>query len=162
MDFLEGLELNLDKDREELRGIFVLGVIATLLTSREFLDFLVLGVPIRVILLGIILMWGAYAFFMVVGISGDWVNEPIVKVCYLMAYTLFVTGIGGTIGTFVTVLFALYVAPHFPLLVQDISILELGVGVSFFVAIKLGKGPGFAVKGQNHSQDTPQPEQTDE
>jgi hypothetical protein len=162
MDFFKGLELKLDKEREELRGLFVLGIIATLLTSREFLDFPILGVPTRTILLSLILSWGAYAFFMVIAISGDWVKEPIVKVCYFLAYNLFVTGISATIAALLFVTVAVYVFPYIPLLAQYVSGMILGIGVTFFLAINLGKGPGFVVKGEGYAQEASYPEQGDE
>jgi hypothetical protein len=89
-DFLDRLELRIDFDREELRAIFALGVIATLLTIKGALTFQILGLPVSELATFLVYGWGIYVFFMGLGISSDWVGETYAKLSYLIAYGWFV------------------------------------------------------------------------
>jgi len=94
--FYGTLELKIDADREEVRGIFVLGVIATILTARELLSYKLLGLPIQFYLTDLLYGWGAYTFLMVMGVSSDWLGERIAKACYVSAWWVFVTSLIGS------------------------------------------------------------------
>jgi hypothetical protein len=61
---------------EELRALFVLGVLATLLAGQQYyqgmsISFGILTMPVKDLVNIILLTWGSYAFFMVFALSKD-------------------------------------------------------------------------------------------
>ena len=91
-----------DLHKEEVRGLFVLGIIAALLAARSFLDFKidfeVVQFTIQSLLSFMIVGWGAYAFLMALGVSQDWIGKPLAKMCYALAWLSFIMGIGVSLG----------------------------------------------------------------
>lgn len=159
MCYLEERELNLNRSQEEVRGLFVLGIIATLLTSREFLDFMVLGYPIRTILIGLVVMWGAYAFSMVLAISSDWIGENAAKFAYMNAYVTFLTGIIGTLTTILIVGLDFLVLHAFPNISDPIETLVVAtpsfiIGIAITVkAARVGRPEILPLKGTSQPQE---------
>ena len=80
--------------KEEIRGLFVLGVIATVLAFRGDLQKIVspsggnLGALVPVLAL----TWGVYAFFMTIGISDDIFKAKACRVCTSIAKSIFWLG----------------------------------------------------------------------
>lgn len=100
-------------EREEVRGLFVLGVIAALLTARGFPDFPLSQVlTFHTAMNGLVMYWGLYVFFMALGVSPDWIDQDIAKGCYDFAKYLFIAGIGVMCGTVVVVVLS-YLFPTF-------------------------------------------------
>jgi hypothetical protein len=83
--------------REEARGLFVLGVIAALLAAKD-----VLGIDIRLnyglvintgALYPLIFFWGAYAFLMALAVSDDMFSSRIRRDLRSLAGVVFLLGI---------------------------------------------------------------------
>lgn len=99
-----------DLFREEVRGIFVLGVIATLLTLREFGPNPVLlanpAFALRDLELYFSGIWGLYIFFAAIAVSDDWIWPRLAKMCHVAAKTNFHVGIAVLLATFVMIAFS--------------------------------------------------------
>ncbi len=83
------------RDREELRGLFTLGLMAILITLRISQTEIVLVVfDKRFIITGILdltlALWGAYAFLIIVSLSGDILPERFCEVCYKIGVSFLV------------------------------------------------------------------------
>jgi len=78
--------------REEIRGMFVIGVVATLwaLLSQPSLG-LSAKLPLEVvaILYIVMLYWGLYAFFMAIGMSSDILNAELAQWAAWIGHSLF-------------------------------------------------------------------------
>ena len=78
--------------REEIRGMFVIGVVATLwaLLSQPSLG-LSAKLPLEVvaILYIVMLYWGLYAFFMAIGMSSDILNADLAQWAAWIGHSLF-------------------------------------------------------------------------
>jgi len=91
----------LNQAREELRGLFVLGVLASLLAGRE--NYKSVKIPFGTIEVDaiifanlILLLWGMYAFFMALSISDDVLPDfirPISEIFSSIALVFFMIGI---------------------------------------------------------------------
>jgi hypothetical protein len=85
--------------REQVRGLFVLGVIATLLGVRNEVDLMVKRGSIHAMISAgvsfLIFYWGLYAFLMSVAVSGDIFNKTTITISYTFAKAMFKIGIGG-------------------------------------------------------------------
>jgi len=81
--------------REEVRGIFVLGVIASLLAAKDILglalDFARFTYSSFLVIL--ILYWGGYTVLMAVGVSSDLFDEAFAARCETLARFMFVSGV---------------------------------------------------------------------
>lgn len=87
--------------REELRGLFIFGVLASLLAGREY--YTAVKIPFGTLEIDaiyfadlILLLWGAYAFFMALSISDDVLPNllrPLSKIFSTVATVLFMMGI---------------------------------------------------------------------
>lgn len=82
--------------REEVRGLFVLGVIATLLAIRDSLNFRLVawGFSGRDLTDVLIAFWGLYAFLMAIGVSGDLVRRGVARIAIVVARLMFSYGLG--------------------------------------------------------------------
>jgi hypothetical protein len=78
----EGLDLH----REEVRGLFVLGIIGVLLAIRNVVPW---NIPIYYLLL----YWGMYAFLMALGVSADIIEQPYSYAGMFLAKKMFGFGI---------------------------------------------------------------------
>ena len=83
-------------EREEVRGIFVLGIIATLLSIAQVAPKLQLpfGVPFVDAMYWLIVYWGSYLVFAVIGISRDWIRQSVAEWSYEFSSITFVGGMG--------------------------------------------------------------------
>ena len=98
---------------EEVRGLFVLGVIAALLSVRGFTDFpLLQDLTFRAAINVLIVYWGLYVFFMALAVSHDWINQRVAKRCHYLAKQLFIAGICSTCGAVVVMVLS-YLFPTF-------------------------------------------------
>jgi hypothetical protein len=81
--------------REEARGIFVLGVIASLLAAKDSLGLALdlAHFTFSSFLVILILYWGAYTALMAVGISSDLFDEAFAARCETLARFMFVGGV---------------------------------------------------------------------
>jgi hypothetical protein len=128
----DNLELQIDMQREEVRAIFALGVIGTLLTIRDLLSFPIFGVPIQNILAGLIFGWGTYVFLMALAVSSDWTGEGVAKLCYLLAYCTFVSAVAGIFGTLAIVELDFLLSLLFPTFPNQDLVIAIIVGLIFF------------------------------
>jgi len=76
--------------REEGRGLFVLGVMATLLAARDYyanldISFKKFQVPATFLANIILVFWGGYSFFMVFAIPGIFKNKSILRLSYMLS-----------------------------------------------------------------------------
>jgi uncharacterized membrane protein len=86
--------------REEVRGIFVIGVIATLLvlvTELPSVQIITPELHLSNVFIGIIVMWGAYSFLMAVGMSRDIVRPTVAFGFRALAKLYFLFGITTTV-----------------------------------------------------------------
>ncbi|MGA8856340.1 MAG: hypothetical protein WB643_04135 [Candidatus Bathyarchaeia archaeon] len=133
---------DVDWGREEVRGIFALGVLGTLLVSFQIPDFqVVYGISFRATIIGLMLTWGTYTFFMALGLSADWIGDTPARVSRRLAKLLFLAGIGSVGGMLAVLALAVlwwYLFPSFlsTPLAWDILVSALYV-VSFTVALLL-------------------------
>jgi hypothetical protein len=84
-----------DERREELRGLFTLGLMAVLITLRVTqteITFYLLGQVY--IMTGIIdaalMLWGLYAFLMVIWLSNDWLPKKICIIAYAFGTSMLI------------------------------------------------------------------------
>jgi len=77
----EGLDLK----REEVRGLFVLGIIGVLLGLRNVVPW---NIPINYLLC----YWGSYAFLMALGVSADIIEQPYSYAGMILAKKMFGLG----------------------------------------------------------------------
>jgi hypothetical protein len=82
--------------REEIRGLFVLGIIATLLAVRGQIAYSIkfpfATLDLAVILNWLILYWGIYAVLMAVAVSDDIYKKSIQAICAGLARVMFKSG----------------------------------------------------------------------
>ena len=83
--------------REELRGLFVLGVIATLISARPYYESVEIPfgfIPVEVTLFAdfILILWGLYTFFMAVSYSGDFLPGYLCDIYNRIGRVLFILG----------------------------------------------------------------------
>ncbi len=91
-------KVEIDLKKEEVRGLFVIGIIASLLAARDSFSWTVqlpYGVMIdsKSIVNGFLLYWGLYAFFMVVALSDDVFNEKVANDCAVTGHFMVFFGI---------------------------------------------------------------------
>jgi hypothetical protein len=80
--------------REEVRGIFVLGVIGTLLALGRGLDVKVfLDISLADLTNGLVLFWGIYVVVMAVGVSDDVFKSSVAEFCRGFAKFYFLMGL---------------------------------------------------------------------
>ena len=80
--------------KTELRGVFVLGIIGSLLALGRFADVKILfGMSLAELTNGLILFWGIYVALMAVGVSDDIVRPTIAKYCTILANFYFLGGL---------------------------------------------------------------------
>lgn len=85
--------------REELRALFVLGIIGTLLGVRDVLDInLGYGITFSFVATLLMIYWGIYVFLMAIGISDDLVRLRVANTCATAAAVCFILGICSMIG----------------------------------------------------------------
>jgi hypothetical protein len=81
--------------KEELRALLVLGIIGTLLSTREFLDInLGFGFHVSSLVQGMLSFWAVYLFLTVAGISTDVVRPRVARACAILAPVVFRSGLG--------------------------------------------------------------------
>lgn len=134
------VEQDIDLTRHEVRGIFVLGVIGTLLTLWQLPNKLFIVSPrvtLHVIIALITGIWGLFVFFMAIAVSKDWICKRLVDVSYQIAKVLFQLGIGS--------LFAL-------LLAIVVSYSPLGVSYAIYVGLIAAFALGFLLHFTQPSQ----------
>lgn len=94
--------------REEVRGIFVIGVIATFLGLVQFGPDIVFIATPRVGLHDFELVfsseWGLYVVFAAIAVSDDWVSPRLIPLCHGAAKMFFHLGVGLLLATFVIIL----------------------------------------------------------
>lgn len=83
------------RDREQLRGLFTLGLMAILITLRTSQTEIVFSfLNTRYIITGIIdltlALWGVYAFMMIVSLSGDILPTKLCEMCYTIGIAFLV------------------------------------------------------------------------
>jgi len=76
--------------REERRGLFVLGIMATLLAARDYyanldIPFKKFQVPVTFFANIVLVFWGGYSFFMVFAIPGIFKNKSILRLSYMLS-----------------------------------------------------------------------------
>jgi hypothetical protein len=85
--------------REEVRGLFVIGVIATLLGAKNFyeeakLSFGILkGIPISIFIDILLVFWGAYALVMVFATSDDFFSQETISELYKASRMMLMMGV---------------------------------------------------------------------
>jgi uncharacterized membrane protein len=118
-------------DRHEVRGIFVLGVIGTLLAIWQLPNTVFLKSPrvtLHVIIAILTVFWGLFIFFMAIAISTDWVAKPIVRVTTYIARMMFLLGIGLILAIFAMIGVTHWLGPNYGFVVAAIT-----AGISGFV-----------------------------
>jgi hypothetical protein len=88
-----------DLTREEVRGIFVLGIIGTLLVLMTSLGGIMFTQKssLQVTVIGLLIYWSVYAFLMAIGVSDDIIDPRIAGFCKTAGSLFFVLGISVTI-----------------------------------------------------------------
>lgn len=86
---------HIDLHREEVRGVFVLGIVATLFLAKDYLSF---KFPYGSTLFteyvnSLILFWLVYAFLMAIAVSDDIFSETAIRICIAGGQTCFQCGI---------------------------------------------------------------------
>jgi hypothetical protein len=120
---------------EELRGILVLGIIGTLLSIAQLAPKVeLLGIPFVELTYWLIAYWGSYLFFAVIGISRDWINESVARVCYEIASMTFVSGIGFIVG--LIPVFLINSVPALRIIGSAILLIPVAFGIGFLVWIR--------------------------
>jgi hypothetical protein len=125
--------------REEVRGVFVLGIIGTLLALGRGLDVKVFfDVSLATLANGLVLYWGMYVVFMAIGVSDDIVKPRVSKFCNSLAKVYFVGGLAILMVIPIVVL-AYYALPALGVLITwPIAAALQVVGVLMAVLIWLG------------------------
>jgi hypothetical protein len=95
MDLEEINEESLRLRREEVRGVFVIGLLALLLTMKLDPSYVTMSESYRPLNL-LILYWGLYIGFVVVGVSSDYIDELVSRSSWELAGGFFFIGIGLT------------------------------------------------------------------
>jgi hypothetical protein len=101
----------IELEREEVRGIFVLGIVATLLSMKDILTawgFAQTFVnTIEAILSWLVVPWGVYALFMALTVSGEgnppWINARIARFSHNAAEFLFLYGLSVFVAELISV-----------------------------------------------------------
>ncbi len=81
--------------REEVRGIFVIGLLVLLLTMKLDPSYVAMSESYRPLNL-LILYWGLYIGFVVVGVSSDYIDELVSRCSWELAGGFFFVGTGLT------------------------------------------------------------------
>ncbi len=85
--------------REEIRGIFVLGVLGTLLAIRDLFDVTLFGgLHLRSLVAFLMAYWSAYVLLMALGVSDDWIPSSVARECTNGARIAFIAGIAFQVG----------------------------------------------------------------
>ena len=79
--------------REETRGIFALGVIATVIAFRQ--EFAATSSLAASLVFLIAAQWGLYVFLMTVGVSDDVFKPTVIEACLIYAKLAFWAGVAG-------------------------------------------------------------------
>ncbi len=84
--------------REEVRGVFVLGIIGTLLVLANFFAYVKITPEssLSVVVFYLVSFWGLYVFLTAIGVSEDFVKPEIAETCRWLAKGYFVLGISMT------------------------------------------------------------------
>ena len=135
-------------EREELRAILVLGIIGTLLGTKNFTDVsLGFGIHVSFIVNGLLEYWGAYLFLEVMAISSEVIKERVRAYCEIAARLCFLYGLALTFGLTIFVSFYLVIGTISASLLANYAI---GVGVVALCAVitlafreVLGEGQGI-------------------
>ena len=81
--------------REEVRGLFVLGIIAIVVAYRSELAAIILPTGPELgngILIAFVGYWGLYAFFVIIAVSDDIFQKKVCKGCLFLARLIFWSG----------------------------------------------------------------------
>jgi hypothetical protein len=81
---------------EEVRGLFVLGVIATVLAFKNELESVILPSGGRVgegVIFALAANWGIYALLMAIGLSDDVFKPRVCSICLSMARVALFVGV---------------------------------------------------------------------
>jgi hypothetical protein len=116
-------------ERHEVRGIFVLGVIGTLLGLWQLPNTVFVRVPritLHLIIFALTVYWGLFVFFMALAVSDDWVWKRIVDASYSIAKFLFRAGIGFLLAIFVMIIVQRTLGAYAAFLAFTITALVLG------------------------------------
>jgi hypothetical protein len=97
--------------REEVRGLFALGVIATILAYRhEFVAIISPGSPLGGLIVWVVAInWGLYAFLMTVGLSDDVFKPSISRNCFTLAKFAFWGGVADVAAATIIVIVGLLI-----------------------------------------------------
>jgi hypothetical protein len=116
--------------RDEVRGIFVLGVIGTLLALWQLPNTVFTESPrvtLHIIIVSLTVLWGLCIFFMVIGVSDDWMWERLVKISYSIAKILFLLGIAFLSAIFIMIGIAHFFGVNFAIWAGIITAFLMGV-----------------------------------
>jgi hypothetical protein len=125
-------------DLEELRAIFVLGVIGSLLTVEHILGAaqITSNISFRTVTLYLIIYWGLYVFLMAIGVSDDIVNPRITHACVKYAIVFFILGIAATLAVPAAILFDYFVTIPFKLPSTIDAVIPLAIATLIFPKMK--------------------------
>ena len=82
--------------REQIRGVFAIGTIASIIAIRDRIDpaMIFLGIKISPLLDVLLFTWISYVFLMALGVSEDMFGKSISRFCVGLARISFFFGIG--------------------------------------------------------------------
>lgn len=145
--------------KEEIRAIFVLGIIGTLFTAAQLSPNYVMPpaymhFTFKSITYLLLVYWGTYLFFAVVGISDDWIRERIARACRAFSKFLFLGGISIIIGMVFLAILGLS-ENQFGFKLDQATTIEVSATPAIFIALLIGK-PGARPKSQDAAQQSPQ------
>jgi hypothetical protein len=128
-------------DREEVRGIFVLGVIGSLIALDSFLhNHMIVGdVSWHTVTIALVFYWGAYVFLMAIGVSGeDIVNARFAAHCKVLAAMGFVFGIGTMFAIPLAMLFYWFILPlNLSKDISHVAVILVQIVISTVLFLKL-------------------------
>jgi hypothetical protein len=118
--------------REEVRGIFAIGMIAVLFSvNQRFGSIRVDGVPVEFLTFLLLFFWSLYVLLMAVGVSGDIFGAELADFCRDFGHFMFMAGATGFFMISISVpLF--YFRDHHMTLPYDIG---LSLFIAFFVGL---------------------------
>jgi len=85
----------IDLHREEVRGVFALGIVATLFLVKDYLSFQYpYGSTLFTVYVNLpIILWIIYAFFMAIAVSDDIFSDIAIRICVAGGRACFQSGI---------------------------------------------------------------------
>lgn len=134
--------------KEEVRGIFVLGVIGTLLALGRGLDVIVFSnVSLATLTNCLVLYWGIYVVLMAIGVSDDIVKPSITELCNTLAKVYFVGGLAVLMALSIVTVALYFLSVRGVLITWPIAIVVIVAGVVMLCLFTLGlhkKGSFFS------------------